>query len=148
MRLGALLNDAQYCGRSPTSVGGGDCAEGNWLPNTRSCGPGSVTLAGFLALIAPCGGSSGLPKEAAAAAVADIATPAAAVARTSRLEIMAFSFHVNATDIVVTIGATLRIVVSSPGVLPRHESSIFNDSLRPRAAFRRRSSRRKSCNRE
>src|SRR3981189_1496918 len=100
MRLGALLNDAQYCGRSPTSVGGGDCAEGNWLPNTRSCGPGSVTLAGFLALIAPCGGSSGLPKEAAAAAVADIATPAAAVGRTSRLEIMAFSFHVDREHLV------------------------------------------------
>jgi hypothetical protein len=51
-----------------------------------------VTLAGFLALIAPCGGSSGLPKEVAAAAAVDIATPAAAVARTSRLENMAFSF--------------------------------------------------------
>jgi hypothetical protein len=50
-------------------------------------------LAGFLALIAPCGGSSGLPKEAAAAAVADIAAPAAAVARTSRLENIAFSYR-------------------------------------------------------
>jgi hypothetical protein len=51
-----------------------------------------VTLAGFLALIAPCGGSFGLPKEAATAAVVDIAAPAAAVARTTRLENMAFSF--------------------------------------------------------
>jgi hypothetical protein len=50
-----------------------------------------VTLAGFLALIAPCGGSSGLPKEAAAAAVVDIAAPATAVARTSRLDSIAFS---------------------------------------------------------
>jgi hypothetical protein len=33
-----------------------------------------------------------LPKEGAAAAVVDIATPAAAVARTSRLENMASSF--------------------------------------------------------
>src|SRR5882672_2925374 len=113
----------------------------------NSLQPGSVTLAGFLALIAPCGGSSGLPKEAAAAAVVDIAAPAAAVARTSRLENIAFSFHVNATDIVVTIGAILCIVASSRGILPRHEPSIFNGTLRPRAAFRRRSSRRKSCNR-
>jgi hypothetical protein len=60
-----------------------------------------VALAGVLALIAPCGGSSGLPKEAAAAAVADIVTPAAAVARTSRLENIAFSLLVR----VVPLGA-------------------------------------------
>src|SRR5208283_2285283 len=89
MRLGALLNDAQNCGRSPTSVAGGDCAAGNWLAKTSLCGPGSVVLAGFVALTAPCGGSSGLPKEAArpefaAAAIA----PAAVAVRTFRLEIM------------------------------------------------------------
>src|SRR3984893_6318852 len=95
MRRGALLNDAQVSGMLPVSVGGGENAAGNWSLIAGFCGPGSVTLAGFLALIAPCGGSSGLPKEAAAAAVVDIAAPAAAVAavaRTSRLENMAFSF--------------------------------------------------------
>src|SRR5438045_2845661 len=61
IRFGALLNDAQNCGRSPTSVAGGDDAAGNWSASTGLCGPGSVTLAGFVALTAPCGGSSGLP---------------------------------------------------------------------------------------
>src|ERR1700693_4438917 len=92
MRRGALLNEAQIWGMLPTSVGCGANADGNGSLIAGFCGPGSVTLAGFLALMAPCGGSSGLPKEAAAAAVADIAAPAAAVARTSRLENMAFSF--------------------------------------------------------
>src|SRR6195256_3121820 len=92
MRRGALLKDAQFICRLPPSVAGGFTAEGNWPATAWFCGPGSVMLAGFLALIAPCGGSFGLPKEAAAAAVVDIAAPAAAVARTSRLENMAFSF--------------------------------------------------------
>jgi hypothetical protein len=39
-----------------------------------------------LALIAPCGGWSGLPKEAARAALAVITAPAADTANTSRLE--------------------------------------------------------------
>jgi hypothetical protein len=51
-----------------------------------SCGPGSVTLAGFLALIAPSGGSSGLPKEPAFAADTVIAAPMADAANRSRLE--------------------------------------------------------------
>src|SRR6266404_3558039 len=64
MRLGALLNDAQGIPMLPTSVAGGDCGEGNWLAITGFCGPGSVILAGlFLALMAPCGGKSGLPKD-------------------------------------------------------------------------------------
>jgi hypothetical protein len=46
-------------------------------------------LAGFLALIAPWGGSSGLPKEAARAVVALITAPAAVAANTSRLDIIA-----------------------------------------------------------
>src|SRR4029077_890696 len=92
MRRGALLNEAQICGMLPTSVAGGENAGGNCSLSAGFCGPGSGALAGFLALIAPGGGSSGLPKEAAAAAVVDIAIPAAAVARTSRLENMAFSF--------------------------------------------------------
>ena len=90
MRFGALLNDAQNCGRSPTSVGGGDCAEGNWLPNTRFRGPGSLVLAAFLALIAPSGGSSGSPKDAARELVAAVTNAPVAVAVSMfRLEIIA-----------------------------------------------------------
>jgi len=70
-------------------VGGGETAEGNWLEMASLCGPGSVRLAGLLALIAPCGGSSGLPKEAARAAVAVIAAPAAVAANIMRLDIIA-----------------------------------------------------------
>src|SRR5258708_23192448 len=62
MRRGALLNDAQLSGMLPTSVGGGENADGNWSLIAGFCGPGSVMLLGFLALIAPCGGSFGLPK--------------------------------------------------------------------------------------
>ena len=62
MRRGALLNDAQVNGMLPTSVGGGENAAGNWSLIAGFCGPGSMTLLGFLALIAPCGGSFGLPK--------------------------------------------------------------------------------------
>jgi hypothetical protein len=43
-------------GMLPMSVEGGDFAEGNWLAMAGLCGPGSVMLAGFSALIAPCGG--------------------------------------------------------------------------------------------
>src|SRR5712692_6078738 len=81
MRRGALLNVAQLSGMPPTSVGGGENADGNWSLMARLCGPGSVMLLGFVALIAPCGGSSGLPKETAAfsgAAVAAVATTPAA----------------------------------------------------------------------
>ena len=62
MRRGALLNDAQLNGMLPTSVGGGENAPGNWSLMAGFCGPGSLMLLGFLALIAPCGGSFGLPK--------------------------------------------------------------------------------------
>src|ERR1700688_89165 len=62
MRRGALLNDAQLSGMLPTSVAGGENAPGNWSLIAGFCGPGSLTLLGFLALIAPCGGSFGLPK--------------------------------------------------------------------------------------
>src|SRR6516162_7268224 len=65
IRRDALLKDAQLSGMLPTSVGGGENAEGNWLLMARFCGPGSATLLGLAALIAPCGGSSGLPKEIA-----------------------------------------------------------------------------------
>src|SRR6202171_4621265 len=87
-RFGALLKEAQPSGMPPTSVAGGNCAEGNWLPMAGLCGPGSARFPGPLALIAPCGGRSGLPKEAARAAVAVITAPAADTASTSRLENM------------------------------------------------------------
>src|SRR6267154_22331 len=67
IRFGALLKDAQNCGMSPTSVGGGEDAAGNRAASAALCGLGSVRLAGFVALTAPCGGSSGLPNEAARA---------------------------------------------------------------------------------
>src|SRR5882757_9500336 len=97
MRRGALLNDAQLNGMLPTSVAGGENAAGNWSLMAGFCGPGSVMLLGFLALIAPCGGSFGLPKEisdftGAALAVVMVAAvtipPTAVAANTSRLEIM------------------------------------------------------------
>src|ERR1700756_4372689 len=100
MRRGALLNDAQVSGMLPTSVAGGENADGNWSLIAGFCGPGSLTLLGFFALIAPCGGSFGLPKlmsaftgvsgigaASAVAIVAAVAAPAAAVAANmSRLE--------------------------------------------------------------
>src|ERR1700746_4197441 len=79
MRRGALLNDAQVSGMLPVSVAGGENAAGNWSLMAGFCGPGSVTLAGFVAFSAPCGGSSGLPKEAARASAESTeaaATPA------------------------------------------------------------------------
>src|SRR6267142_367008 len=95
MRRGALLNDAQLSGMLPTSVGGGENADGNWSLIAGFCGPGSMMLLGFLALIAPCGGSFGLPKEiscftgVAPAVVAAVTTPPTAVAANiSRLDIM------------------------------------------------------------
>src|ERR1700730_3820301 len=67
IRFAALLNDAQNCCRLLVEVAGGDTAAGNWLAIAGLCGPGSVTLAGFVALIAPCGGVSGLPNPCARA---------------------------------------------------------------------------------
>jgi hypothetical protein len=103
MRRGALLNDAQVSGMLPTSVAGGENAPGNWSLMIGFCGPGSVMLLGFLALIAPCGGSFGLPKAMslftavafAVVIVAAVTTPPAAVAANmSRLEnIVCHSSH-------------------------------------------------------
>src|SRR6476620_5782439 len=95
MRRGALLNDAQLSGMLPTSVAGGENAPGNWSLMAGFCGPGSLMLLGFLALIAPCGGSFGLPKlislftgaASAVVIVAAVTTPPTAVAANmSRLE--------------------------------------------------------------
>src|ERR1700704_7209122 len=85
-RFGALLKEAQSIGMPPTSVGGGNCAEGTSLPIASLCGPGSLRFPGALPLIAPCGGRSGLPNEAARAALAVITAPAADTANISRLE--------------------------------------------------------------
>src|ERR1700752_3889471 len=64
------------------------------------CGPGSLTLLGFLALIAPCGGSFGLPKEISlftgvagsggGQSGAGTPPPAALAANTSRRENIVF----------------------------------------------------------
>src|ERR1700759_2629770 len=96
MRRGALLNDAQVSGMLPTSVAGGENAAGNCSLIAGFCGPGSLTLRGFLALIAPCGGSFGFPKlisvftglgASALVIVAAVTNPPAAVAANmSRLE--------------------------------------------------------------
>src|SRR5882757_211855 len=81
MRRGALLNDAQKSGRLPTFVGGGEKAPGNWFVSAGLLGPGSVRLEGFpRVLIAPSGGASGLPNDAAIAGAAAANTPPAAVA--------------------------------------------------------------------
>jgi hypothetical protein len=63
---------------SPTSVAGGLIADGNCEVSSGFCGPGSRKLPA-LALIAPCGGSSGLPKAAAVAVDAVAATAPAAL---------------------------------------------------------------------
>src|ERR1700687_2324884 len=95
MRRGALLNDAQLNGMLPPSVAGGENAPGNWSVMAGFCGPGSLMLLGFLALIAPCGGSFGLPKVVSlftgvafsVVIVAAVTTPPTAVAANmSRLE--------------------------------------------------------------
>src|SRR5260221_7550779 len=81
MRRGALLNDAQNIGRSPTFVAGGEKAPGNWFVIAGLFGPGSVRLEGFpCVLIAPSGGWSGLPNDAATAGAAAASTLAAPVA--------------------------------------------------------------------
>src|ERR1700755_1086957 len=96
MRRGALLKDAQLSGMLPTSVAGGENAPGNWSLMAGFCGPGSLMLLGFLALMAPWGGSLGLPKlislftgvsASAVVIVAAVTKPPAAVAASmSRLE--------------------------------------------------------------
>src|ERR1700739_3268398 len=67
IRFAALLNDAQNCLMSFVEVAGGDTAAGNWSAIAGYCGPGSVKLAGFVALTAPVGGVSGLPNPCACA---------------------------------------------------------------------------------
>src|SRR5450631_1796583 len=86
MRRGALLNDAQNIGMSPILVAGGENAVGNCDAMAGFCGPMSVTLAGLpVVLMAPWGGSSGLPNVAAFAATAAVATVPAAAAAASTL---------------------------------------------------------------
>src|ERR1700756_5418140 len=99
MRRGALLNDAQLSGMLPTSVGGGENADGNWSRMAGFCGPGSMALLGWTPLMAPCGGSSGLPKAigafsgaalAAFMAAAVTTPPTAVAANMSRLDIIVY----------------------------------------------------------
>src|SRR6185295_18792887 len=80
IRLGARLNDAQYCGMPLTSVGGGLRKAGSLLARFGSCGPGSLSAFGLTTLTAPSGGSSGLPNEAASAADAAATTAPVALA--------------------------------------------------------------------
>src|SRR6202165_1296008 len=132
MRGGALLNDAQLSGMLPTSVAGGENAAGNWSLMAGFCGPGSVMLLGFLALIAPCGGSFGLPKaislftgvaSAVVIVAAATAPPTAVAANMSRLEIMVyhslcaiqlFGGHRRC----VAGGRRLRLFSEQPGLQP------------------------------
>src|ERR1700728_2044809 len=121
MRRGALLNDAQLSGMLPTSVGGGEKAPGNWSLMAGFCGPGSVMLFGFLALIAPCGGSFGLPKVislftgVAASAVVIVAAvtspPAAVAANMSRLENIStprVSMNLNNSDVAASLSRAIK----------------------------------------
>src|SRR5580704_10371125 len=86
IRFAALLNDAQNCGMLFVEVPGGDTAAGNWSAIAGFCGPGSVKLAGFVALTAPVGGVFGLPKDWACAAwtAAAASEPPAVTARRLR----------------------------------------------------------------
>src|SRR5260370_42586662 len=84
-----VLNEDQICGMPPTSVGGGENADCSASRISGSCGPGLAPLAGFLALIAPSGGSSGLPKHPAFAAHTSISARMAVAAHRSPLEDMA-----------------------------------------------------------
>jgi len=85
IRFAALLNDAQNCGMLFVDVAGGDTAAGNWSAIAGFCGPGSVKLAGFVALTAPVGGVFGLPKDwACALAAAATSEPPAVAARILR----------------------------------------------------------------
>ena len=82
MRLGARLNDDQYCAMPLTSVAGGLRNDGSLFAMPGSCGPGSTSALGLAALTAPSGGSSGLPNEAAfAATAAEMSAPAASKLR-------------------------------------------------------------------
>src|ERR1700751_2777221 len=83
IRFAALLNDAQNCWRLLVEVAGGDSAAGNWLAIAGFLGPGSITLAGFVALTAPCGGVSGLPNPCARAfEITEVAASPPALAAT------------------------------------------------------------------
>src|SRR5579863_2123521 len=122
MRLAALLKEAHVIGIPPTSVAGGDCAAGNWPPITGFCGPGSVRFSGPFALIAPCAGSSGLPKDAALAADTVAATPSPDTARRFRLEIMSLSCDC-CYSVVVRHSALLKAREPSDDCLPERRRS-------------------------
>src|ERR1700757_1690128 len=80
IRFGARLNDDQNCGIPLTSVAGGLRNDGSLFARDGSCGPGSTSALGLVTLTVPSAGSSGLPNEAARAAVADVMMAPAAPA--------------------------------------------------------------------
>src|SRR5258706_577827 len=97
-------------------------------------------LLGFVALIAPWGGSSGLPKEtaafsgaAAAAVAAAVTTPAATVvANASRLDIILATPR-GLDD--VTRGAVFRSTAAGPlGHAPSSSESSSSEERRPRSS--------------
>src|ERR1700730_13986258 len=86
MRLGARLKEDQNCGIPLTSVAGGLRKDGMLLASAGSCGPGSASARLLVTFIAPSGGRSGLPNEAACAADAATTTSAALTLRRLRRE--------------------------------------------------------------
>src|SRR5438105_3127373 len=124
VRFGALLNEAQTCGRSPTSVAGGENAAGNRSASAALCGPGSVRLAGFFALTAPCGGSSGLPNEAARAPAerTDAAARPPAPAP-SRLRLVRS---------ITTLSTETAVVKSVPGLHPLPPIRLMTHNIKDR----------------
>src|SRR6478735_6646418 len=129
MRLDALLNEAQFNGRPPTSVAGGDCTSGNCLARSGVCGPGSVRLLGVLALMAPCAGSSGLPKVAACAEPT-MAAPAADSASKSRRENIAVApQNVSRRDVLVATGLDAASLESVRQIGFRERRSFCRNAL-------------------
>src|SRR5712671_7626895 len=124
IRFGALLKDAQNCGRSPTSVDGGEDAAGNLSASAALCGPGSVTLAGFAALTAPCGGSSGLPNGAARAPAERTEAAASPPAAPSRLRRVVSSM-IDSTE----IRARAALASSQPSSDRQHRARTLQRTL-------------------
>src|SRR5438128_1625576 len=136
MRLWALLKEAQNCGMSPTSVGGGLTAFGNCDWSFGFCGPGSLRAPGVL-LMAPSGGSSGLPKVAACAGpAASTAPPAAAAASTLRRERKVLALVTGRSGTALSTaeaGNSLIVMVSSTAALRAKNASQSCDDVRAHA---------------
>src|SRR6201987_892065 len=122
IRFAALLNDAQNCCMSFVEVAGGDTAAGNWSAIAGYCGPGSVKLAGFVALTAPVGGVSGLPNPCARAVERTDAAvrPTAPAPSRPRLvtSTMTTSIDTQGTHAVIQSTAASRDIARLRGLLP------------------------------